>query len=107
MSHEAFTDILIREIDDVFKSVKLRMVEIKSRKTRLQEIELRPDPLFTVQWLEQIIETEKIEIQPGYQRRIQMLNEFKNMANIDEDFEKLGQYLKSSKQEMASNASDN
>lgn len=107
MSHEAFTDILIREIDDVFKSVKLRMVEIKSRKTRLQEIELRPDPLFTVQWLEQIIETEKIENQPGCQRRIQMLNEFKNMANIDEDFEKLGQYLKSSKQEMTSNASDN
>lgn len=107
MLQRNFIESLSCEVDKISKSVQMRIVELKHCKSRLEEIQLRPDPQLTVEYLEQMIESEEMNKQQGYQRRIQMFSEFKRMAQIDKDFEKFEEFFNSTKQEIASIASDN
>lgn len=81
MNHQTFIDGLQHDVDDLFRNVKLQTIKMNRCKNRLKEIALRPDPLSTVEHIELMIKAEKMEGQPGYEQRIEMLNEFKRMAH--------------------------
>lgn len=102
MNHKTFIDSLTHDVDVLFKNVELWMVKLIRCKNRLDEIALRPDSPSTVQHIELMIQAEEMEVQPGYEQRIAMLNEFKHMAQIYKDFEKFDEYFQSAKEEMAS-----
>lgn len=86
MIHKTFIDTLTHDTDVIFESVNLRIIEIRQCKSRLQKIALRPDPLSAIGHIELMIQTEKMEGQSGYEQRIRVLNQFKQMAQIDENF---------------------
>lgn len=102
MDHQTFIDRLQHDVDDLFRNVKIQTIKMNQCKNRLEEIALRPDPLSTVEHIELMIEAEKMEGQPGYEQRIEMLNEFKRMAHVDEDLKTFDVSYRSAKEEVAS-----
>lgn len=47
-----------------------------------------------------MIEAEQLEKQPGYKKRIKMINEFKEIALIDKKFENFGEHFQLTKKDM-------
>lgn len=102
LTHESFIANLSKDVEHLFAYVNGMMTKMNNCKSRLKEIALRPDPLSTVEHLDQMIQAEDMERHQGYQRRIEMLNEFKHMAEIDKDFEKFGTNYLSARMEIQS-----
>lgn len=102
LTHESFIEELAYEIESLFNCVNERMTRMNRCKTRLKEIGLRPDPLSTVKHLDQLIQNEEHEKQPGYIKRKEMLYEFRHMAEVDKDFENFGADYISTRLEIAS-----
>lgn len=102
LTHESFIANLSKDVEHLFAYVNGMMTKMNNCKSRLKEIALRPDPLSTVEHLDQMIQAEDMERHQGYQRRIEMLNEFKHMAEIDKDFEKFGANYLSARMEIQS-----
>lgn len=102
LTHESFIEELAYEIESLFNCVNERMTRMIRCKTRLKEIGLRPDPLSTVEHLDQLIQNEEHEKQPGYIKRKEMLYEFRHMAEVDKDFENFGADYISTRLEIAS-----
>lgn len=102
MDHQTFIDRLQHDVGDLFRNVKLQTIKMNQCKNRLEEIALRPDPLSTVEHIELMIEAEKMMGQPGYEQRIEMLNEFKRIAHVDEDLKIFNVSYRSTKNEIAS-----
>ncbi|XP_062584601.1 uncharacterized protein LOC134246291 [Saccostrea cucullata] len=75
----------------------LKMDEMAECKGRLREIALSPDPLSAVDHIDQMIQAEEISKQVGYEQRIQMLNEFKQLAQTDQSVENFGQIVRKAK----------
>lgn len=101
MIHKTFIDTLTHDTDVIFESVNLRIIEIRQCKSRLQEIALRPDPLSAIGHIELMIQTEKMEGQSGYEQRIRVLNQFKQMAQFDENFANFEEHVMSAKEKKA------
>jgi hypothetical protein len=68
MTHETYIEELTLDVDYLFGNVKMMMSEMKNCKARLKEIALRPDPLSAVEHIDQMIQAEETERQPGYRR---------------------------------------
>lgn len=102
LTHGSFIEKLSCEVDKLFLNVGKKMTRMNRCKTRLKEIALRPDPLSTVEHLELMIQAEEHDKQAGYKRRIEMLYEFRDMAQIETDFESFGADYISTRQEIAS-----
>lgn len=102
MDHQTFIDRLQHDVGDLFRNVKIQTIKMNQCKNRLEEIALRPDPLSTVEHIELMIEAEKMEGQPGYEQRIEMLNKFKPMAHVDEELKIFNVSYRSTKNEIAS-----
>lgn len=102
LTHESLIKELLHDVKDIFDSVKEMMTNMNCCKSNLKEIALRPDHLSTVEHLDFMIQTEEHEKQPGYQRRIDMLNEFRKMAEVEKDCEHLYADYNSTKQEIVS-----
>lgn len=49
---------------------------------RLDKIALKPSPLMQLRYLEQLIESEKMEANPGWMQRVQYYEEAKRQAEI-------------------------
>lgn len=101
MDDQTFIDRLQHDVGDLFRLVQHRTIRMNQCKNRLEEIALRPDPLSTVEHIELMIEAEKMEGQPGYKQRIEMLNEFKRMAHVDEEVNTFDASYRSAKVELA------
>lgn len=71
------------------------MAQMKRCKDRLEKIALRPDPLSAVEHIDMLIQAEYNELQPGYQQRVQMLEEFKQLALVDEKIKTFDKNLES------------
>lgn len=102
LTHESFIANLSKDVEHLFAYVNGMMTKMNRCKSRLKEIALRPDPLSTVEHLDQMIQAEEMERQQGYQRRIEMLHEFRHMAEIDKDFENFGANYLSARMEIRS-----
>lgn len=102
LTHELFIKELLLDVKCIFIGVTERMMKMELCKSRLKEIALRPDHLSTVKHLELMIQVEKHEKQPGYTRRIDMLYEFINMAEVEKDCNHFCANYNSTKQEALS-----
>lgn len=102
LTHEFLIKELLNDVKEIFDSVKEMMTNMNCCKSNLKEIALRPDHLSTVDHLDNMIQTEKYEKQPGHQRRIGMLYEFRKMAEVEKDCEHLYADYSSTKQEIVS-----
>lgn len=89
LSQECLIENLISEIKNMFETVdwKNMMAKMNCCKSRLKEIELRPDPLCTLEHLDTMIQAENHEKQPGYQSRIKKLRKLKDISKVEEDYE--------------------
>lgn len=65
------------DVDELFELITTMMNEMKVCKTRLKEIELRPDPLSAVEHIDLMIQSEEMDKQPGFLNRVQMLKHLK------------------------------
>lgn len=95
LTHETFIKELTNDVDYLFENIKLKMAQMKRCKDRLEKIALRPDPLSAVEHIDMLIQAEYNELQPGYQQRVQMLEEFKQLALVDEKIKTFDKNLES------------
>lgn len=85
--YEKFIKELINEVDSVFNVIKSSMNEINRCKTRLKEIALRPVPVFSINDIDLMIQSEEEEKQPGFFKRVIMLKKLRRMALVGKDEE--------------------
>ena len=76
----------MKEIEESLQGVHMEVLTMIKRAqqslSRLDEIALKPNTLTDVEYLEQLIETEKMEAKPGYMQRIKYLEVAKRHAEI-------------------------
>ena len=75
-----------QQTEERFNKIKLMMDEINECMKTLNDIALRPDPFPEMDYLDLMIESEKREKQPGYDKRLEMLEEMKASRNVKEKF---------------------
>lgn len=63
---------------------------------------MRPDPLTAVEHIDLMIQSEEIDKQPGFLKRVQMLKEIKKMALVDQDVNSLGQNIRVTRENIKS-----
>ncbi|VDI83378.1 Hypothetical predicted protein [Mytilus galloprovincialis] len=80
--HEKFVKAVTVELNKQANEVWNKMKTVRKSLQRLSEIALRPNPLTDVEYVKLLIENEKREAKPGWQTRVQMLEELKQRAQI-------------------------
>nr|XP_033506737.1 uncharacterized protein LOC117272095 [Epinephelus lanceolatus] len=79
---QALIEQLRAEYDDVHTEV-VKFMEMSAQcLNRLKEIALKPDPLFTSEYIDMLIEGEKSEAKPGWKQRVQSLMAMREKADI-------------------------
>nr|XP_022307143.1 uncharacterized protein LOC111113294 isoform X4 [Crassostrea virginica]XP_022307145.1 uncharacterized protein LOC111113294 isoform X4 [Crassostrea virginica]XP_022307146.1 uncharacterized protein LOC111113294 isoform X4 [Crassostrea virginica]XP_022307147.1 uncharacterized protein LOC111113294 isoform X4 [Crassostrea virginica]XP_022307148.1 uncharacterized protein LOC111113294 isoform X4 [Crassostrea virginica]XP_022307149.1 uncharacterized protein LOC111113294 isoform X4 [Crassostrea virg len=84
MTVENVISALLLDVENLEEKVKNKLEEMKRCKKRLSEIALQPDPLSTEDNINMLIMAEEREKQPGYEKRIKLYYEFRDMARIEE-----------------------
>ena len=83
---KATCEQMMKSIEDSLQEVHVQVYTTIERAQqclrRLDEIALKPNPLTQVEYLELLIESEKREAKPGWNQRIQYLEEAKRHAEI-------------------------
>lgn len=100
LTHEKYIEELTLDLDEMFEKINSMMDQMNKCKSRLKEIALKPDPLTTAEHIDLMIQSEEAEKQNGYLKRIQMLNEFKRMALVDQDVARFGQNIEGAKKSI-------
>lgn len=102
LTHEKYIEELTYDVDELFDIITAMMNEMNDCKTRIKEIALRPDPLTAVEHIDLMIQSEEIDKQPGFLKRVQMLKEIKKMALVDQDVNSLGQNIRVTRENIKS-----
>lgn len=102
--YDVLIEDMISEVENIFATVNCKniMAKMNCCKSRLKEIELRPDPLYTLEHLENMIQAESCEKQPGYQSRIKKLRKLKDISEVKKDCERFNALFDCIKQETVS-----
>ena len=79
---QGMIDHLEEYLVTVHTTVMGMIVKAQQSLRRLDEIALKPNPLTQLQYLELLIESEKNEAKPGWQKRVQYYEEAKRQAEI-------------------------
>jgi len=79
---QGMIDHLEEYLVNVHTKVMEMIVKAQQSLRRLDEIALKPNPLTQLQYLELLIESEKNEAKPGWQKRVQYYDEAKRQAEI-------------------------
>ncbi|XP_046728001.1 uncharacterized protein si:ch73-170d6.2 isoform X2 [Silurus meridionalis] len=83
---------IIQQLEDEYEDVQVKVMQLNDKLakslSRLKEIALRPDPLSTPDYIELLIESEKLTAKEGYLKRIAELEEIKKRALILQKVEK-------------------
>ena len=80
--HEKLAIAVTSELNKQATEVWNKMKAVRKSLQRLGEIALRPNPLTDVEYVKLLIENEKREAKPGWQTRVQMLEDLKERAQI-------------------------
>ena len=97
ITHENYIEQLSNEIDEFWDAISKMMKEMNRCRERLNEIALSPDPMSSVEYIDLMIETEKMEKQSGYSKRIEMLEEMKKRACVTDDVAMLSKTIQNTK----------
>lgn len=100
LTHEQYINELTLDVDYFLESIMGMMTDMNNCKTRLKEIALRPDPLSTVEHIDLMIQSEEMDKQPGYFRRVEMLKNMRKMALVGQNVEEFGETVKSTKENI-------
>ena len=86
VQEKATSKQMMKEIEESLQGVHMEVLTMIKRAqqslSRLDEIALKPNSLTNVEYLELLIESEKMEAKPGWKKRIQYLEEAKRHAEI-------------------------
>lgn len=102
LTHEKYIEELSNEVEDLFDGIKTMVNEMNRCKIRLQEIAMRPDPLSAVDYIELMIKSEEMEKQPGYLKRIEMLQNIKKSALVDQEVASLSRSIQITRKNVKS-----
>lgn len=102
LTHEKYIVELTYDVDELFDLISSMMNEMNDCKNRLKEIALRPDPLSAIEHIDLMIQSEEIEKQPGYLKRLQMLKEIKRNTLVDQDVKSFGQNIRITRENIKS-----
>ncbi|XP_014382612.1 uncharacterized protein LOC102384161, partial [Alligator sinensis] len=80
------TKNVVEKLSQEYAAVEEILLELIDKSSyslqRLQKITLKPNPLYTPEYVDLLIMSEQRELKPGYQERIKSLNEVREVANI-------------------------
>lgn len=102
LTHEKYIEELLNEVEDLFDGIKTMVNEMNRCKIRLQEISMRSDPLSAVDYIELMIKSEEMEKQPGYLKRIEMLQHIKKSALVDQEVASLSRSIQITRENVKS-----
>ena len=97
ITHANYIMQLSDEIDEFWYVISRMMKEMNRCRERLNEIALSPDPMSSVEYIDLMIETETMEKQSGYSKRIEMLKEMKKRDCVIDDVAMLSKSIQNSK----------
>lgn len=97
LTKEKCIELLMNDLDEFWSKISDIMNEMNSCSARLNEIALRPDPLSSVEYIDLMIESEKMENKSGYMKRIQVLEEMKKRARVGDDVALLSKNIQATK----------
>ena len=82
------TEELIEHMKKEFEALQLKVIAmtngVRMSIERLEEIALRPNPMTTVEYVDILIQAEKSQAEPGWQARLDQLQEVRNAAEYME-----------------------
>lgn len=107
LTHEQYLKVLSLDVDNLLVRIMLKMNDMNNCKTKLKEIALRPDPLSTVGHIDLMIQSEEMEMQPGYADRVKMLKEMKKMAEVVKNVKDFKKYVETVKKNMVELTGEN
>lgn len=81
--YKKFIEELVYYVDIVLEEINLMMDDMNCFRIRLNVIELRFDFVFVVEYIDFLIYFEKLEINLGYMKRIDMFFKFRYMVFVD------------------------
>lgn len=93
---------LTRDAESLFNFFNTRVREIKRRKSRLEIIALRSDPLLTVEYLDLTIQEDDMERHLGFEQRIKILNEYRQISVFEKYIDNFNEEFQLTKEQMAS-----
>lgn len=102
LTHEKYIEDLSNEVEDLFEGIKTMVNKMNRCKKRLQEIAMRPDPLSAVDYIELMIKSEEMEKHPGYLKRIEMLQNIKKSALVDQEVANLSKSIQITRENVKS-----
>ena len=70
------------EVEEMGQAVLQNIKQVRQSLQRLQEIALRPDPLTEVEYIDILIESERLEVRPGWIKRVKTLQEVRKKAEL-------------------------
>ncbi len=86
VSLKSQVECTIKQLNEEIQSVEEQVITMKDQVQkslrRLDEIALKPSPLTQLQYLERLIESEKTEARPGWQKRVLNYEEAKRHAKM-------------------------
>lgn len=86
VSSKTQTECTIKQLTEDIQCVETEVITMKNQiqqiLCRLDKIALKPSPLMQLQYLEQLIKSEKMEANPGWMQRVQYYEEVKRQAEI-------------------------
>lgn len=99
---EKYLEKLADDANKIVKEITLKMIKVSSFKNKIQEHAFKEDPSLEkgkIQFLNQIEEVEKT---PGFNKRLQMLDEIRKVIQTDQDVENFYQLIQATKENMQS-----
>lgn len=90
LTHEALIQNTLIDVKKMFVTVEKLMTKLNCCKSKLKEIELRPDPLYMQDLLDSMIQAENCENMylPGHQSQVKKLCNLKHISEINKDCER-------------------
>ena len=85
LSYEVFLKQQTAELENLMKSVQILVNQMDKCNNNLKKNALYHDPLMMVEYIDLMIESEKLEMKCGFFNRIQVLQTYRKKADISKD----------------------
>ena len=97
LSQEQVITEMYQEITDLEADIEEKMQIIAVCNNKLKEIALNPNPLSTAEYIDLLIQAEKREKKPGFQKRVDSLEKCKKRVEIHKTVEGVRERIKSAR----------
>lgn len=102
LSLEKYLEQLADDANKIVKEITLKMIKVSSCKNKIQEHAFKQDPSLDIEKIKFLNQLEEMERTPGFNKRLQMLDEIRKVIQTDQDVENFYQLLQATKDNMQS-----